>query len=308
MMEQTLAALRVKAGGKYIDCTTGEGGHSLAISGAATPAPFLLCLDRDAKALMVAAQRMQGFSPEGHTVFAHANYADVASVAADNGFQDADGILMDLGLSSLQLDNADRGFSIRQEATLDMRFDTTQQTTAYEVVNQYTEQTLADIIYRYGEEWRSRRIARAIVSNRPITTTTQLADIAGKAAGMPKGRTRSRIHPATRTFQAIRIAVNGEMDALERGLDGAMDTLGAGGRLAVISYHSVEDRLVKNTLRQSAAVCVCPTGLPECVCGHQPTIKIINRRVIKPSAEEVRSNPRSRSARMRVAERIGGAH
>ena len=227
-----------------------------------------------------------------------ASYSDVAEVSEDAGFLHADGMLLDLGLSSLQLDKGERGFSFRQEAPLDMRFDPSQSLTASDIVNGYGEVELADIIYRYGEERRSRWIARAIVGSRPVRTTTQLAEIVTNSVG----RRRGRIHPATRTFQAIRIEVNDELSNIQRGLEGAVDTLGANGRLAVITYHSIEDRIVKNALRFMASSCVCPPSAPQCVCGHVPTVRIVNRRVIRPSAQEMHSNARSRSARLRVAE------
>ena len=297
MAREAVAALRVKPAGKYIDCTCGEGGHSLAILNAAAPPPSVLCLDMDGQALQTARMRLRTF---GSVAFAQANYADVAALAPQSGFGNADGALLDLGLSSLQLDVGARGFSFRHEAPLDMRFDAAQALTAHEVVNGYAEQAIADIIFRFGEERRSRRIARAIVRNRPVRTTTQLADIVAKSVGRPRGR----IHPATRTFQAIRIAVNGELDNLQRGLHGAIQTLGKRGRFAVITYHSVEDRIVKTTLRRESADCVCPPETPQCVCSHAAAIRLVNRRVIKPSPDEIRANPRSRSARLRVAERI----
>lgn len=298
MAREAVAALRVKPAGKYIDGTCGEGGHSLAILTAATPPPSALCLDMDAQALQTARSRLRMFA--GSVAFAQANYADVAALAPQFGFADADGALLDLGLSSLQLDIGARGFSFRHDAPLDMRFDAAQALTAYQVVNGYAEQAIADIIFRFGEERRSRRIAKAIVRSRPVRTTTQLADIIAKSVGRPRGR----IHPATRTFQAIRIAVNGELDNLQRGLHGAIQTLGERGRLAVITYHSIEDRIVKTTLRRESADCVCPLETPQCVCAHTATIRLVNRRVIKPSPDEIRANPRSRSARLRVAERI----
>ena len=304
MVEQVLTALQVAPGAKYIDCTAGEGGHSLAILSAVTPPPSVLCIDLDAQALETARARMSGF--HRNATLRQANYGDVAQVAAEADFMNADGLLLDLGLSSLQLDDAKRGFSFRREAPLDMRFDASGAATADDVdtadtiVNRYTETELADIIYRYGEERRSRRIARAIVGSRPLRTTTQLADVVSNAVG---GR-RGRIHPATRTFQAIRIAVNDELGNIRQGLEGAVEVLRPEGRLAVIAYHSLEDRIVKNTLREMASECICPPSLPICECSHEPTVRIVNRRVIKPSREEALANPRSRSARLRIAERL----
>ena len=293
-----LAALQVKTDGKYIDCTAGEGGHSLAILQAATPMPRVLSIDMDGEALETAAERMRGYGD--NSTVRQANYSEVAQVAAETGFTNADGLLLDLGLSSLQLDKGERGFSFRHNAPLDMRFDNSQGITADTIVNQYDEQELANIIYRYGEERRSRRIARTIVRSRPVRTTTQLADIVLSAVG----RQRGRINPATRTFQAIRIAVNDELGNVQRGLDAAVDTLGVAGRLVVITYHSIEDRIVKNAIRYMALDCICPPSVPQCACDKEPTVRIINRRVIKPSDEEVRANPRSRSARIRIAERL----
>ena len=298
LVEEVLSALQIKTGGKYIDGTAGEGGHSLAILNAASPAPLVLSIDIDEEGLKTAAERIGGFA--GNSTLMRASYSDLEIVAAETGFTNADGILLDLGLSSLQLDKGERGFSFRHEAPLDMRFDTSQGLTANTIVNGYAEADLADIIYRMGEERRSRRIAKAIVNNRPVRTTTQLAEIVSDSIG----RRRGRIHPATRTFQAIRIAVNDEFGNIQKGLEGAVDTLGAGGRLAVISYHSLEDRIVKNTLRFMASDCICPPSVPQCVCEREPTVRIVNRRVVKPSGEEVSANPRSRSARLRIVERI----
>ena len=231
-------------------------------------------------------------------VLAQGNFADLGVIAEGYGFSPADGVLFDLGISSLQVDTPERGFSFRWEARLDMRFDIGQETTAHDVVNGYPEESLANVIFRLGEERRARRIARAIVRRRPIETTTQLADVVTQALGKPG---KSRTHPATRTFQAIRMAVNQELENLERGLEQSLETLGSGGRLVVISYHSLEDRLVKNKLRREASECVCPPKTPMCVCGHTARIRLVNRRMKRPTLKEIQANPRSRSARMRVA-------
>lgn len=298
MVAEVLRALQVTAEGRYIDCTAGEGGHSLAILTAATPPPLVLCIDKDDEALRIAESRMQ---EQGlNATLIQANYSNVRIVAGETGFLEADGILLDLGVSSLQLDTGERGFSFRHEARLDMRFDTSQEVSANTIVNEFGEEELAQVIYRYGEERRSRRIARAIVRNRPVTTTKDLAEVVSNSVG----RRRGRIHPATRTFQAIRIAVNDEFGNIQRGLEGAVDTLGAGGRLAVITYHSLEDRTVKNALRFMASECICPPSIPRCVCEHVPSVSLVNRRVIKPSIQEVRANARSRSAHLRIAERL----
>ena len=298
MVQEVLAALRLRPDGSYIDCTVGEGGHCLAIL-EAVPQGSVLGIDLDTEAMGVARRRFEGHG--GRLILAHGNFADVDAIGGEHGVRPADGVLFDLGLSSLQVETAGRGFSFRREARLDMRYDQSQKTTAHELVNEYSERSLADVIFRLGEEPRSRAVARIIVHNRPIETTTELADLVRRALARTA---RGRIDPATRVFQAIRMAVNAELDNLRRGLEGAIRVLGTGGRLAVISYHSLEDRLVKLSLRREASDCVCPPGTPECVCGHTARLRLVQRRVIKPAAAEVTANPRSRSARMRVAERV----
>ncbi len=299
LTHEVVSALQVRPLGKYIDCNVGEGGHSQAILSAVAPGPRLLGIDLDTEALMAARSRL---GTHGERVaLAQGNFADLGVIAEGYGFSPADGVLFDLGISSLQVDTPERGFSFRWEARLDMRFDIGQETTAHDVVNGYPEESLANVIFRLGEERRARRIARAIVRRRPIETTTQLADVVTQALGKPG---KSRTHPATRTFQAIRMAVNQELENLEQGLEQSLETLGSGGRLVVISYHSLEDRLVKNKLRREASECVCPPKTPMCVCGHTARIRLVNRRMKRPTLKEVQANPRSRSARMRVAARI----
>lgn len=298
LVDEVLELLQVKPGGLYIDCTLGEGGHSLAILSAA-PDARLLGIDLDTNALAVARKRLGAYSD--NAVFAQGNFADLESIAKRHGHVGADGVLIDLGLSSLQVDTGSRGFSFRQEARLDMRFDPTQEFTADQVVNEYQEAALADIIYRMGEEPRSRRVARSIVRSRPIGTTTELADVVASAVGRSG---RSRIHPATKTFQAIRMYVNRELENLSRGLEQAIDVLAIGGRVAVISYHSLEDRLVKGFFRRESSDCVCPPETPVCVCDQTARVKRVTRGIVRPAPAEVQSNPRSRSAKMRVAERI----
>ena len=299
MVGEVLSALQISPSGAYIDCTLGEGGHASAILSATDPPPRLLGMDLDQEALDSASRRLGEFSPV--FVAEQGNFAEVGDRARRHGFAPADGILFDLGLSSLQVDTAARGFSFRREARLDMRFDTSQGLSAADVVNGFSETELANVIYRYGEERRSRRIASAIVRDRPLDTTTQLAELISRVLGRPS---RGRIHPATKTFQAIRMAVNGELENVEKGLYQAIEVLGEGGRIVVISYHSLEDRLVKGVLRREASGCICPPEIPMCVCGHEPALRLVSRRVIRPDQEEIRMNPRSRSARLRVAERI----
>ena len=298
MVQKVVDALQIKPKGSYIDCNLGEGGHALAML-RATADLRLLGLDLDAQALEGAKVRLHPYLDR--TTLTQENFGHLKTVARARGFETVDGVLFDLGLSSLQVDTAARGFGFRQEGRLDMRFDSSQEMTAYEVVNEYAEQELADVIFRFGEDPRSRRIARAITHNRPIETTTQLAKIVSRAVGGRKGR---RTHPATRTFQAIRMTVNKELDNLQNGITQAIDILCNNGRLVVISYHSLEDRLVKSILRREARECICPPEQANCVCHHTSTVQWINRRVLRPALAEMKANPRSRSARMRVAKRV----
>ena len=298
MVEEVLLALQIMSGELYVDCTTGEGGHSLAILKAASPPPRLIGFDLDSDALGAATERLKDFRQFVELV--HGNYADMTTAACERGETNASGVMMDLGLSSLQLNEGRRGFSFRHDAPLDMRFDEGQTITAADVVNEYSEQELANAIYKYGEERGSRRIAKAILGARPLRTTTQLAEVVARSVGRPRGQ----IHPATRTFQAIRMVVNSELENVEAGLEQAIELLQQGGRLVVISYHSLEDRLVKNTLRRESRDCICPPEKPQCVCDHIASVRLVSRRVIKPKEEEIKANPRSRSARLRVAERI----
>lgn len=293
---QTLAP---RSGGRYIDCTVGAGGHAQAVLDASAPDSRLLGLDADPGALQVAAERL---APYGNrAVLVHARFSRVGQVAREHGFDEPDGVLMDLGLSSMQLDLWSRGFSFRRDEPLDMRFDPTAGPTAADVITSSSEEELADIIWRYGEEPASRRIARAVKrSVAPVVTTTQLADLVERAVHRPKGRT----HPATRTFQALRIAVNDELEELQTGLRSAVELLCVGGRLAVISFHSLEDRIVKQFMRRESSGCVCPPRQPMCTCGHRPTLRLVSRRAGKAAAEELSVNRRSRSARLRVAEKV----
>jgi 16S rRNA (cytosine1402-N4)-methyltransferase len=228
-----------------------------------------------------------------------ANFRDLQSVAVPNGFELVDGILMDLGFSSRQLSNADRGFSFSRDGPLDMRLDPSQGETAADLVNHLPEEELAGLLWRYGEERYARRIARAIVGSRPIAGTTQLAGLIAETVGH-----REKIHPATRTFQALRIAVNNELDNLSQALPQARDLLRPGGRLGVISFHSLEDRIVKRFYQREATDCICPPEIPVCVCQHRAMVQIVNRKPIRPNDEEIAANPKSRSARLRIAERI----
>lgn len=298
MTPEVLGALNVQPGGRYIDATLGEGGHSKSILSAADPGGQVLGLDADPEAVAVATERLAG---GGGTFLAlNVNFRDIRATALRYEFVPVHGILFDLGVSSLQLDREDRGFSFRRADPLDMRFSFDQQLTASDIVNDYAESELADLIFHLGEDRAARRIARAIVRNRPISTSLELAELIGKV-NPRRGR---RTNPATRTFQAIRIAVNDELSALETALEQAVSLLGQSGRLAVISYHSLEDRIVKNFIRKQASDCICPPGTPVCGCDHLATVKVITKRPIVPTEAEVDSNRRARSAKLRVAERI----
>ncbi len=297
MIEETLQALAPGPGGRYVDGTAGGGGHARAILEMSAPGGQLLGIDADPKSLEIARQNLAGF--EGSYLLVNGNFSDMEDIARSHDFYPVHGILLDLGLASMQLSAAGRGFSFQYEAPLDMRFSPEQKVTAAEIVNTYSETEIADILWRYGEERQSRKIARSIVEARPIKTTTGLASLVARAIGRHED-----IHPATRTFQALRIAVNDELSRLENALEGATRLLGFGGRLVVISYHSLEDRIVKRFLQQESSDCVCPADLPECRCGHAARLRILNKKVVTPSDAELRSNPRSRSAKLRAAERI----
>ena len=298
LLSEVLQHLVVRLGGLYVDATLGEGGHASAVLRATPPGVTLLGLDRDPRMLTVADRRLGEFGPRFTSV--QSSYAGMVDAAESRGIEAADGVLMDLGISSRQLESPGYGLSFQTEEPLDMRFDPASPLTAGEIVNTYSEQDLTSLLRENGEEPRARQIARAIVRSRPIDNTAVLARLISTALG--PGR-RRRLHPATRTFQALRITVNDELTTLREGLSAAVELLSPGGRLVVISYHSLEDRIVKNFLTRAAANCVCPPGFPVCVCGHEPTMRIVNRRVIRPSPEEVTVNPRSRSAKMRVSER-----
>jgi len=299
LLEEAMKALAVQPGGRYIDCTLGNGGHAAAILKQSSPGGQLLGIDADPSAIENARQRLAEWA--GATQLVNDNFVNLQSICLKYDFQPVHGILLDLGLSSMQLDTEGRGFSFRNDAPLDMRFDPQQTITAADIVNRYGETELADIIRNYGEEINSQRIARCIIDARPLKSTRQLAQVVERALG---SRKNSKIHPATRTFQALRIAVNHELENLEATLKQAVSLLGFGGRLVVISYHSLEDRIVKQFLHRESRDCICPPTTPECICQHTASLQLVNKKVIKPSAEEIARNPRSRSARLRAAERV----
>ena len=286
---------------RYIDATVGLGGHARGILEGSAPDGRLLALDADPAALALAREHLSDFAQR--VTWVCGRHTELASLARRHGFDPVDGILMDLGVSSLQLDDPSRGFSFQAEGPLDMRMND-QGLTAHHVVNTWDEKELARIIYEYGEERHARRIARAICAHRPLHTTKELADVVVAAVRRVSGRQRERIHPATRTFQALRIAVNDELASLEAALPQAVELLAPEGRLVVIAFHSLEDRIVKQFLRRESRDCICPPRLPMCVCGHQVTVKELTRKPIRPTEQEMARNPRSRSARLRIAERL----
>ena len=299
LLKEAIDALAVRPGGRYVDGTTGGGGHAEAILQDCLPGGRLIGIDADMSALDFARARLNRF--KGSFTLVHGSYVDLAQILHSVESGPVDGIILDLGLSSLQLEVSGRGFSFRREEPLDMRFDaTTQGPTAATIINQSSQQELIHILRTYGEERRSRAVARALVENRPFRSAAHLAQVVARQVGPSRGG----IHPATRTFQALRIAVNGELENLRTGLQQAVSALKPGGRLVVISYHSLEDRIVKNTFRTEFQDCICPTELVQCICDHQARLTPIHRKVITPTAEEKVGNPRSRSARMRAAQHI----
>jgi 16S rRNA (cytosine1402-N4)-methyltransferase len=282
----------------------GAAGHAWGILQASSPDGKLLGLDLDPQALEIARVRL---APFGERAFLRqASYATLQDQLKTLGWERVNGIVLDLGVSSMQLDTPERGFSFQADAPLDMRFDPRGALQAADLVNELSEQELTDLLYRYGEEDRARQIAQAVIRARPVRTTTELAAIVASVSGKSRGKKGSgrSIHPATRTFQALRIAVNRELDALEAFLPQAVAALAPGGILAVISFHSLEDRLVKQFFRRESQDCLCPPRQPVCTCGHKATLIELTRRPVMPDQDEISQNPRSRSARLRVAERV----
>jgi 16S rRNA (cytosine1402-N4)-methyltransferase len=297
MLDETIKALSVQPGGRYIDTTIDGGGHAIAIMEHSSPGGQLLGIDADPEVAELARTRLKAYGSS--VLIANDNFANLEAICIKHDFKPVNGILFDLGLSSLQLDG-DRGFSFQHEAPLDMRFNPNQKVTAADIVNKYSEAELAGVIRDYGEEGNSRRIARRIAQQRPISTTLELAQVVERAVGSRRGK----IHPATRTFQALRIAVNNELENLESALKQAVALLGFEGRLVIISYHSLEDRIVKRFFKQEASDCICPPEAMSCSCHHTARLRLINKKVITPSPDEIKANPRSRSARLRAVERV----
>jgi len=316
MLEEVLKYLQPRAGGQYVDGTIGGGGHTEAILEQSAPGGRVLGIDSDAQALAGVEKRLASAVRDGRLVLVHGNFAELARIVNEADFASSvDGVLLDLGFSSNQMEDPQRGFSFSVDGPLDMRLDQSQELSAAELVNNASEQELADIFWRYGEETRSRQVAWRIVRERsrgPITQTAQLARIV--SAGVPYKP--GIIHPATRVFQALRIAVNAELERLEAALPQIVDVLsagqtgdaeGGGGRMVIISFHSLEDRLVKGYMRREAMDCICPPGLPVCVCNHKARLRLLTPKPVTPAKHEVQINPRARSAKLRAAEIIVGS-
>lgn len=297
LYHEIIHALQPKNAGHYVDGTLGAGGHARGILEACTSKGRLLGLDVDPQALALARENLAPYGQRAHLL--QVSYDSLAKMLREIGWDKVDGILLDLGLSSMQLDTPERGFSFQQDAPLDMRFDPASPTSAADLVNMLPQDELADLIYRFGEERASRRIAQAIVKARPLQTTRQLAAVIESVS--PR---KGRVHPATQTFQALRIAVNEELDRVANVLPQAVAALKSGGRLAIISFHSLEDRIVKEYFRRESRDCICPPRQPVCTCGHKATLKEISRKPIIPGEAEIAANPRARSAKLRIAEKL----
>ena len=303
LFEECMEALNIRPDGIYVDGTAGGGNHSFGIASRVGEGGRLIAIDQDEDAIRAAGEKLAPFGDRVSVV--RSNFRQVADVCRMLGIEEIDGLLLDLGVSSYQLDTAERGFSYQADAPLDMRMDSRNPLTAYDVVNTYSEQQLRRILYDYGEERFSGRIASAILRHReerPIRTTGELVGIVKEA--IPAGARDGGHHPAKRTFQAIRIEVNAELDVIEPAIRSAVAMLKTGGRVAVITFHSLEDRIVKQTFADLATGCTCPKTLPVCVCGKKPTVRLVNRKPILPGERELEENPRSRSAKLRIAEKL----
>lgn len=302
LLNECIDNLNIRPDGIYVDGTMGGGGHSLEIAKRLTTGR-LICIDQDPNAHEAAGKRLAEY--KDRITFVRDNFGNIANILDSLGIEKIDGMLLDIGVSSHQLDEAERGFSYQQDAPLDMRMNPDRPFSAYDVVNGYDEDELDRVIFTYGEERWARRIAQFIVKereNKPIETTGELVDIIKKA--VPKGARKDGPHPAKRTFQAIRIEVNGELDVLQKAIDDVAARLAVGGRLCIITFHSLEDRIVKEAFRKQENPCICPPQFPVCVCGKKPLGRVITRKPILPSKEELEENPRSRSAKLRVLEGV----
>lgn len=303
LLNETINGLNIKPDGVYVDGTLGGGGHSLEIVKRLNKGGHLYGIDRDEDAIEAASDRLKEYSDRFTAV--HGNFYNAADILESLGVDRIDGMILDLGVSSHQLDEAQRGFSYMQDAPLDMRMDRQSGYSAWNVVNEKTEKELNDIIFKYGEEKWAKRIAQFIVAERekkPIDTTGELVEIIKKS--VPKGARRDGPHPAKRTFQAIRIEVNGELAILDSTVDSVVEKLNTGGRICVITFHSLEDRIIKNAMRRHENPCTCPPEFPVCVCGKKADGKVITRKPILPSEEELEQNPRARSAKLRIMQKI----
>ena len=301
LLEECIQSLAIRPDGIYVDGTAGGGGHSFAIASALTTGA-LIAIDRDEAAILAASERLAPLGERARVV--RSNFSDVTSVLDTLHIDQIDGLLLDLGVSSHQFDEADRGFSYRNDAPLDMRMDRRQAKSAYDVINTYSEEELRRILYEYGEEKFAPRIAARIVKERelaPIQTTNQLSELIKSAIPVAA---RDGGHPAKRSFQAIRIEVNGELDVIEPTIEQAIARMKKGGRLAIITFHSLEDRIVKQAYQKLALGCTCPKSFPVCICGNKPKIRILTKKPILPSENELAENPRSHSAKLRVAEKL----
>ena len=301
LLNECIEGLSIDKDGIYVDGTLGGAGHSYEIC-KRLDAGRLIGIDQDMNAINAAKERLKEFGDK--VAFVNDNFSNIKNILNELGIEKVDGFLLDIGVSSHQLDEAGRGFSYMQDAPLDMRMDITKPLSAYEVVNEYSEEEINNVIFKYGEERWAKRIAQFIVEQRaqkPIETTFELVDVIKKA--VPKGARKDGPHPAKRTFQAIRIEVNGELEILERTVDDMTEALNKGGRLCIITFHSLEDRIVKNAFRKQENPCTCPHEFPVCVCGKKPLAKVITRKPIVPSDEELEINHRARSAKLRVLER-----
>jgi 16S rRNA (cytosine1402-N4)-methyltransferase len=303
LKEEAVDGLNIRPDGIYVDCTLGGAGHSSLIASRLGEGGRLIAIDQDDIALAHAKEKLAAYKER--ITLVKSNFRNVKQVVTDLGLSGVDGVLFDLGVSSPQLDEGERGFSYNADAPLDMRMDRESPVTAYDVVNDWDEEELAKVIWEYGEEKFSRKIARQIVLHRqkePIKTTGQLVELIKEA--IPAAARRTGPHPAKRTFQAIRIAVNDELNAFQDAVTDAIRLLNPSGRVSVITFHSLEDRICKQTFAEFAKGCICPPSFPICTCGHQPTIRLITRKPIVPSEEELANNTRARSAKLRIAEKI----
>ena len=303
LLDECMQGLAIKPDGVYLDGTAGGGGHSSEIARRLSDGGLLIAIDQDETAVAVVTERLSSFGLRARVV--RNNFCELKSVCREQGIEEIDGLLLDLGVSSYQLDTPERGFSYQADAPLDMRMDKRKSLSAYEVVNTYPQEKLKKILFDYGEERFAPAIASAIVKQRekhPIETTAELSDLIKYA--IPPAAREGGHHPAKRSFQAIRIEVNAELDVIEPAIRDAVSLLRRGGRIAIITFHSLEDRIVKQTFSDLASGCTCPRDFPVCVCGKKPLVKIVTKKPILPSREELEENPRSRSAKLRVAEKL----